>query len=209
MKKLSFILLTSILFFTACKQQSTPEERTVAEEQTAPDERKVLTPKETTKGGGWTKTPLEGQDGWEKAVSKDQMDKLVEEGYLYNGEREGQWITFHVRNGLPATVTNYHAGKKQGVSLQLSDMGNLDVMMNFTNDALDGNRIVYKHSRIKEESFFVDGKLEGDRRIYYDDGKLMEEGTFKNGEREGVSKWYNQAGEVTIETKYRNGKAVK
>ncbi|MEL7148280.1 MAG: hypothetical protein AAFO69_18040, partial [Bacteroidota bacterium] len=57
--------------------------------------------------------------GLEK-VTVDGSKFLQSEGDYLNGERHGAWVEYH-SNGLVKTLTTYFQGKKQGMSLEISD----------------------------------------------------------------------------------------
>ena len=154
---------------------------------------------------GYIITDYSDAGGLQKAVKKDQQSKVIEEGDLLKGLKEGTWVTYHANSGLVATVTGYRNGKKHGLSLKGDETGSITEKMFFINDQLEGQRLVYNRTHIKEEANYKNGKLEGERKLYYDNGKIQEEGTFKNGKRDGSAKWYDQEGKATIEYTYRNG----
>ncbi|MGE0587271.1 MAG: toxin-antitoxin system YwqK family antitoxin [Cyclobacteriaceae bacterium] len=146
--------------------------------------------------------------GLTKVTVNDGAGNLSESGVLRNGKREGNWIEYHP-NGLIKTASSYVDGQLEGVKMELSNSGQLEKRMNYHLGQLDGEYKEFRYSTLKEERYYVGGKLEGTTKIYYDNGKVMEEGAYKNGTRDGVSKWYDQEGNVTIEYEYKNGELVK
>lgn len=152
---------------------------------------------------------LDADNGVQIASKKDEKGKLVEEGVLVGGQKDGEWVTYHTKNGIPATITNYSNGQKNGPMIKINDRGTFEELSHFVNDKLEGSRKVYDRTRVIEEASFKDGQLHGQRKLYYKDGKVKEEGVFKNGQRDGVAKWYNENEEVTIEMKYENGKKIE
>lgn len=193
MRSFVFLLFACTLLFTvACKNEG-GSSRSKVKDITA---------------DGYLISDYTNGSGLQRAEKKDQQNKIVEEGDLLNGKREGTWVTYHANSGLVATVTGYRNGQKHGVFLRGDETGGITEKAFYVNDQLEGKRIVYNRTRIKEEANYQNGKLEGERKLYYDNGKLQEEGTFKNGKRDGEAKWYDQEGNPTIQYKYKNGEQV-
>jgi len=160
--------------------------------------------------GDYEMTAYAGMGGLQKAVKKEG-DKVIEEGDMLSGKREGTWLEFHKRNGLLKSMTSYRAGIKHGPAITADDRGNITRKSYFINNKLEGESIKYNRTRLKETAFYKNGKLDGERTIYYENGqdKIQEQGTFKNGERHGITKWFDQEGAVTIEYEYDNGKKLE
>ena len=70
-------------------------------------------------------------------------------------------------------------------------------------------REYYETGEVEEESYYVNGELEGKYTEYYKNGKIEEEGTFKDGELEGKYFHYNKEGGIKKEEIYKNGELVK
>lgn len=147
--------------------------------------------------------------GLQHATKVDGKGVLVEEGTVSGGAKSGNWLTYHSKNGIPATITGYSNGAKNGAFVKLNDRGNFEEVAHFANDKLNGPRQVYDRTRVVEESNYKAGQLHGSRKLFYKGGEIKEEGTFKNGKRDGVTKWYDEEGNVTIEMTHKDGKEVK
>ncbi len=143
-----------------------------------------------------------------KVTVSDNNGKVTASGLYLNKQREGSWVEYYP-SGLTKSITTYVSGKKEGVSLEFNDNGQLSKRSNFHLDQLDGEYREFNYTTVKEERFYKNGKLEGTVKIFYPDGKVMEEGLYKNGTRDGISKWYDQQGNVTIEYEYQNGALIK
>jgi antitoxin component YwqK of YwqJK toxin-antitoxin module len=143
-----------------------------------------------------------------KVTVNDNNGKVTASGLYRNKQREGSWVEYYP-SGLTKSITTYIDGKKEGVTLEFNDNGQLSKRTNFHLDQLDGDYREFNYTTVKEERFYKNGKLEGTVKIYYPDGKVMEEGLYKNGIRDGISKWYDQQGNVTIEYEYQNGVLIK
>ncbi|MGB1242584.1 MAG: toxin-antitoxin system YwqK family antitoxin [Chitinophagales bacterium] len=162
------------------------------------------------KAGNFQLTPYPGLGGLQKAVKKDAQDNIEEEGDLLNGEREGTWVTYHkgIKSHLMEGVTAYRKGIKHGAYLKMDNRGSLTEKGYYVNGNLDGRVIVFERGRIKEETDYKAGQIDGERKRYYSNLKLQEAGTFKNGKRDGYARWYDEEGNVTIEYQYKNGEKV-
>ena len=66
-------------------------------------------------------------------------------------------------------------------------------------------REYYETGEVEEESYYVNGTLEGKYTEYYKNGKIEEEGTFKDGELDGKFTEYYETGELEEEYYYVNG----
>ena len=70
-------------------------------------------------------------------------------------------------------------------------------------------REYYETGEVEEESYYVNGELEGKYTEYYKNGKIEEEGTYKDGELEGKYFHYNKEGSIKKEEIYKNGELVE
>ncbi|QQS28093.1 MAG: toxin-antitoxin system YwqK family antitoxin [Sphingobacteriales bacterium] len=186
----SLLIVFAMFAIASCSQESKKAESTVSKED-------------------YILTEYPGGGGLQKAVKKDKQLKVVEEGDMLNGKKEGTWVTYFVNSGLISSVTSYKDGKKHGLMLKADETGGITEKMFYINDQLEGQRLVYNRTRVKEEANYKNGKLEGPRKLYYDNAKLQEEGVFKNGKREGKAIWYDQEGNKTIEYTYKDGEKVE
>jgi len=158
---------------------------------------------------GYTKTNLTGLDGWQKGSKTNSKEELEEDGTYFNGKREGAWNTYHTKNGLISSITHYKDGLKNGAFIQMNDRATVELVAYYINDKLEGPYRKFNRSKIKEESLYKNGKLDGVRKQFYDDGSIQLESVYVNGKRNGVEKYYDQEGNVTIEYEYNNGTRVK
>ncbi len=146
--------------------------------------------------------------GLQRAVKEDDRGKSEARGDLLNGEKHGAWVTYHKKNGLLETITNYHQGVKHGLFMRADDKGQIKERCFYENGMIQGKRYKYNRSRVAEDADYIDGKLNGTRKTFYDNGKLQEEGTFKDGKREGKAIYYNQQEEKILEYEYKGGEMV-
>ena len=153
------------------------------------------------------KEPYVGKEDMVKVTINNSQGNIVSQGDYNFGFREGTWTEFHP-NGFPMAITSYVGGLKQGVWISLDNRGQLLEKAYYHADQLHGNYIKYNRTRIKEESFYQNGLLEGALKKYYDNGNIMEESTFDNGKMDGIARWYDQEGNVTIEYEYVDGEWI-
>jgi antitoxin component YwqK of YwqJK toxin-antitoxin module len=145
----------------------------------------------------------------EKITVRDEAARVVAQGTLLKGLREGTWTEFTV-NGLIKKVVPFVHGKKEGLYIEFNDNGQLLKRISYHNDLRNGEYREYTYSNLKESRFYRNDKLEDTVKIYYDNAvAIMEKGVYKNGIRNGISRWYDQNGKVTIEYEYKNGELVK
>jgi len=144
-----------------------------------------------------------------KTVTEDNpQGKRIAEGTTLNDVKHGSWATYHAKNGLVATLTNYVNGSREGIFIKLNDRGNLEEKAFFKNDQFHGEFKKYNRTKVKEEATFVNGLLDGVRKTYYDNGEIQSEEGWKMGKKDGPSKYYNEAGEVKFEQNYKNGEKI-
>lgn len=144
-------------------------------------------------------------DNWEFLQVRNGA-YILAEGYHHNGITEGTWITYWP-SGYPMEVTNYTHGKKNGVSMQVNAQGYTESVANYKNDLLDGPQRNYQigTSFISEESYYTEGKKNGNYKKAYTNGKPQEVGTYNMGKRDGKTTWYYESGEKAAEYSYNNG----
>ncbi|MGE5679759.1 MAG: toxin-antitoxin system YwqK family antitoxin, partial [Bacillota bacterium] len=66
----------------------------------------------------------------------------------------------------------------------------------------------YASGRLKAETFYKDGRLEGLANYYYESGEIKAREFYKNNQLTGLSKWYYESGEVKSERYYQDGTLV-
>jgi antitoxin component YwqK of YwqJK toxin-antitoxin module len=63
-------------------------------------------------------------------------------------------------------------------------------------------------TKVKEEYFKMNGKIEGVYKSYHDNGQLFEEINYIDGLIQGIFKSYHENGELYVEVNYIDGKKV-
>ncbi len=160
--------------------------------------------------GDYETTPIPGVDGLVRAVKKNGVDRVMEEGTLLNGQKHGAWIIHDDVKQTVKEIVNYHEGRKCGVSIK-PNFARVAERAFYANDQLHGPSETYgNNAKPVMSSNYVNGQLEGKVVKYYEDGTtLKEESNYKNGKMDGVAKYYDQEGNVKMEYKYKDGKLVK
>ncbi len=144
-----------------------------------------------------------------KAVKYDKDGNTVEEGFIKDGKKEGQWIEYNPKDGKIKSITSYIDGNLNGKYIEFDNRGYLSKSAEFLNDDLNGKYIKYKYNKIIEEANYENGKLNGVRIKYFDgNGKKQEEVEYKDDVIDGTVRYYDDKGEVQIEYVYKNGKKV-
>ena len=143
-----------------------------------------------------------------KLIKKDAEGKTLEEGFMRDGKREGQWITYDATKGSVKSIDSYVNGNLNGYSFIMSSRGYIEEQSGFINNQLEGKHFKYRYGRPKSESNYKDGKMDGIQREYYDNGKIQQETEFKNGVQEGIYKYYSDDGVLRMSYTYKNGEKV-
>lgn len=151
-------------------------------------------------------TKIPGSD-IQRARRIDEKGQLVEEGFLLNNKRTGTWTTYYTSQKVK-TLTNYVAGKKNGILVELSDRSQINLQAFYLNDQLDGRHAKFGFGRkLEEESHYKNGKLDGVFRSYDKKGKVQREIHYKDGQLHGPNVFYNE-GVKTVEYDYKNGEKI-
>ncbi len=66
----------------------------------------------------------------------------------------------------------------------------------------------YPDGKLKSETYYKNGKLEGIAKIYDENGQLLDEENYKNGEAEGIRRGYYENGKLKLEINYKNGEVI-
>jgi len=134
---------------------------------------------------------------------------ILEEGALLSGKKNGTWTTYHPDNGRVATITSFINGKKNGVYLEFTNRGQVELRANYKDDIFNGTYATYKFGtrQIKEISYNM-GKIDGFYKEYHSNGKLQKEVSYKNGVQDGPFRQYNDEEKLIMEYEYKNGEKV-
>lgn len=144
-----------------------------------------------------------------KRVVRRSFDgKVMEEGFVRNGLKDGAWITYD-DEGKVVTVTTYIEGQLNGIHLELDKSYRLVSTTGYKNNDFHGSAKKYKFSRVTEELPYENGKLDGlYKKFYENNGQPQLEANYKNGLQHGIMKQFNSEGKQIMEIVYENGKQL-
>ncbi len=145
--------------------------------------------------------------GIEKLTKKTADGTLVEEGFLYNGQKNGTWSTYHEDGERVKLFTSYINGTLSGPSLEMSRRGQIDSKKSYGNNTLHGLSSTYKFGRAVTEIPYTLGKIDGKYREYQD-GNLHKEIDYADGKKNGKMLYYDADGKITVEYVYKNDEKV-
>jgi len=149
--------------------------------------------------------------GYELAKQYHPTDRyIIAEGPMYNGMKEGAWMTYHIGRdtGKIKSITNYHKDLITGVVLEFATSGNLAKRTDYDNGKLHGIHIEYKYNRPLKYAEYTKGVLDGAYKTYYGNGKLQQFTLYKNGKKNGKSKFYNEEEQLIMEYVYDDDEKV-
>ncbi len=144
---------------------------------------------------------------FQKASKSSEEGTLFEEGYVWQGQKAGTWISYYPDEKIKSS-TQYVNGIKNGVHLEFNDRCQITVHSNYVNDQLHGRHTKYKHgSRREEEAHYTHGVLNGVYKTFDKLGKVQREIHYKDGKLHGPNIFYND-GQKTMEYEYKDGEKV-
>lgn len=157
---------------------------------------------------GFSTTKIAGGNGV-KAVKKDAAGKVVEEGILINGAKNGSWVTYYPNKDMAIkTQANYVNNELNGIFLTYSDRGQIETLTTYANGIFDGNYAKFRFGNLEESGIYVNGQLDGLYKKYYPTRKIQMEAEYKNGKQHGFYKYYDEQGKVVMEYEYKDGEKV-
>jgi len=141
--------------------------------------------------------------------TRDANGKLTESGATLNGLKTGTWCTYHPDQRVKSVAT-YAGGKLNGLYMEMSDRGVIELQAFYKDGLLNGPYAKYKSATRKlEEREYLMGKLNGVYKKYEDRmGKLQQEIYYKNDVQDGPLRYYDDEGNITMEYEYKNGEKV-
>lgn len=122
-------------------------------------------------------------------------------------EREGLWIDYHA-GGTIHTLKQYVDGELNGLSIRMTEHGQLLSQEHYQNDVLHGPQRYYDNlGRLERELTYIEGVKDGIETEYYiPEGRVKSRTTWSMGERDGTVDWYYPEGVVSASYPYRQGK---
>lgn len=158
---------------------------------------------------GFVTEPVPGTDLLKVTKYNDQ-GQVLESGYLLDSLMQGTWMYFeHSTKEFPKKVINYHHGIAQGLYLEMTERGQIELQATYENNQLHGPWGIYKFGRPVKTATYKHGLLDGLYREYSaTDGKLQKEIYYKDGKADGPYRYFNTEGEVTLEYEFKNGEKI-
>ncbi len=148
--------------------------------------------------------------GLQKAERFDENGRVMEEGILRNGKRNGTWITYNETKEVPAKIVSFVDDVYHGPLLEYNKFGQLELMCSYSNNLLDGQFVRYASSRKVESGYYKNGQLDGVYKKYFDrKDAVQQEVQYKDGKIHGTMKYFNEAGDVVMEYLYENGEKIR
>ena len=143
-----------------------------------------------------------------KVVKKDQSAKILEEGFISNGQRNGSWIVYHPDVDRIKSITNYVDGQLNGFHMEFTNRGQIEFKGSYLNNEYNGLVAKYKFGRPLEEYQYKDGKLHGTFNKYTDRGKVQQAGGYKDGKQHGLLQYFDDEGNITLQYEYNDGEKI-
>jgi antitoxin component YwqK of YwqJK toxin-antitoxin module len=120
---------------------------------------------------------------------------------LFAGDKkEGKAYIYYPDHKIRQVIT-YNRGKKEGLSKEYDEEGNVITLLEYNNDFLV--------SREKINRTDNNGLKQGDWKEFYDNGNLKTEKTYKDDLLHGYYKEYDSSGNPVLTMLYDNGAIVK
>lgn len=175
--------------------------------------------KEGYKNGVYKRYSRFGDLASEGTFTNDKMHGVVIT-YYYSGQIESANIYREGKlHGLCRTYTNegklkseqeYTEGLANGFERRYSgETGDLIVNYNYKNGQKEGKQFCLHagcNDEYTEDSFYIDGKMEGVYKETYTNGRIRTSGIYKNGKKEGIWVLYDKSGQIMWEQNFINGK---
>lgn len=148
-------------------------------------------------------------NGYQHVIKSKPDGKVIEEGMLKNGKRNGTWIVYNDKRPLPKSVANFVDDVFTGPYMEYSSTGQLELVARYKNNQLNGKFIRVKNTRLLEEGFYIDGQIDGNyKKFYPNKDVLQQENGYKVGVLHGTTKYYNEEGQVVMEYEYKDGEKI-
>ena len=182
------LLIGFVIFLFACDDSSTPTSSINLD--------------------GYEITKIEGSNT-SIASLKNPQGKLIEQGMITNGIKDGLWITYYDdENRLPKRIISFVDGIQNGPDIKFSNRGQVEEMSTFLNNQLEGIYGKYRFGRPTMTTEYQAGQFNGSHIEYFNNGKPQKLIEFKNGVQDGILRYYDEEGNTTLEYVYKNGEKV-
>ncbi len=144
-----------------------------------------------------------------KAIKKNAAGKIIEEGILISGKKNGTWMTyFEDKDDRIKTMASYVNDNLNGQFLTFSNRGQIETQTSYVNGQYDGVYTKYRFGNVEETAIYRNGIMEGTFKQFYNNNKIKLEAQYQNGKQHGSYKYYDEEGNVMMEYEYANGEKV-
>lgn len=160
----------------------------------------------------WSRYELSPVNGSQhlKAVMKNSDNEILEEGYVLNDLKEGQWIYYSPKGEYITKIENFISGKKFGVVLEFNDRHEMTTRSHHDQGVREGYTVNYHRGRPKMDAYYQNGQLHGRMTKYHDySSKILSETDYKHGKQDGIYRYYDTDGNVTLDYLYKDGEKVR
>lgn len=145
----------------------------------------------------------------QRAVKRDGEGKVIEEGIILNGRRNGAWLSYEGVSKFPTQIATYVDDVLNGPYFELGQNGQIQIKAFYKNNKLHGEWGRYTFSRPLIEAVYNEGQLDGAYREYnLRDGKVIKETNYKLGVLHGPMRFFNEKEELTVEYVYKDGERI-
>lgn len=157
---------------------------------------------------GFTSERLSGSST-DYVVKRDGQGRVLEEGFMENGQKVGTWATYNPEKNEITALTPYIDGQINGRALTFDAGNRIQSQQGYKNGQLHGYAAKYNFSRLLEEFNYTNGQLNGEYKKYFDNlNQVQQESNYKNGQLDGTVTYYNKEGVKTLQYEYKNGEKV-
>lgn len=148
--------------------------------------------------------------GYQNVVRKGEGGKLLEQGVLQNGKRNGIWIVYHANKPMPQSVANFVDDQYSGPYMQYSIGGQVELICSYKANLLDGDFTKFKSGRITEQGSYKNGQYHGIYTKFYPNKDIPQQiSNYDNGQLHGIAKYFNEAGDLIMEYEYNHGEKLR
>lgn len=140
-------------------------------------------------------------------TKKDGSGKMIEQGIIRGGQKDGPWTIFHDNESIKS-ITTYINGILNGAHLEFNNRGQLEKRVEYLNNNFHGLYGEYKYGRPLKEINYTQGVQHGPFRIWNDMGQLKQRGTNKDGKLDGTLDYFDDEENKIMSYEYKNGEVV-
>lgn len=142
-----------------------------------------------------------------KVYKRDSLGNTLVEGVLFQGKRNGSWVTYHP-SGQVETITNYIEDQKNGLYLRFGQNNTIEEQGSYLDGLLEGTFMRYQFGHLDERIEYKGGKKNGKAIKYYLKGGMQREMEFKDDVQDGYYRFYGEDGSKQIEEIFKAGKKI-